>query len=169
MSDKRFKFTVVTPDKCLYKDEPVVAVGAFGALGAFTALPDHEPFLTDLKPGEAWCRKPNGEDFRFFVGGGFCEVLPGAVTILADSAEFLEDIDQERAEKSRQQASERLEAAKQGARALAEETIAGLTPEEKERIKKERIDIFKAEASLAKATARVKAARSRSKFQTKPK
>jgi F-type H+-transporting ATPase subunit epsilon len=164
MSENSFKLTVVTPDKCLLKDEPTLAVGAFGSLGAFTALPGHEPFLTDLKPSEAWYRNLSGEDRKFFVSGGFVEVLPTLVTILADAAEWLEDIDQERAERDQRLALKRLADAKLLVSAPQEGAVpekARLTPEEEEARKKERMEIFRAEAALARATARVKAARNR--------
>jgi F-type H+-transporting ATPase subunit epsilon len=171
MSEKQFLFTVVTPDKNFLKDQPVVAMGAKGSLGDFGVLAGHEPFLTDLKPGVVWYRDPKGEDSDFYVSGGFVEVLPERVTILADSAERLDEIDEEKAAKEHEAASRQLAAAKSlyaKSSAGAQEKV-GLTPEMEEKIKQERIEIFKAEAALLRATARAQAARNKSKLQHKPK
>jgi F-type H+-transporting ATPase subunit epsilon len=82
----------------------VVAPGAAGELGV---LPRHIPLLTPLKAGEVMVRNDGKEDY-IFVAGGFLEVLPDKVTILADVAERAEDIDEARAEEARQQAQKLL-------------------------------------------------------------
>jgi F-type H+-transporting ATPase subunit epsilon len=82
----------------------VVAPGAAGELGV---LPRHIPLLTPLKAGEVMVRNDGKEDY-LFVAGGFLEVLPDKVTILADVAERAEDIDEARAEEARQQAQKLL-------------------------------------------------------------
>jgi F-type H+-transporting ATPase subunit epsilon len=172
MSERQFLLTVVTPDKCLYKDEPALAVGAVGTQGAFTALPGHAPFLTDLKPGNAWYKDVNGVVDTFVVLGGFVEVLPDRVTILADSADRLDEIDADRARQSQARAAEELAKAKAALalkQAEGETTTKGvLSPEEKEARKKMRIEIFQAEAALARAAARIKASRDKSKLPHKP-
>ncbi|MDR2353312.1 MAG: ATP synthase F1 subunit epsilon [Deltaproteobacteria bacterium] len=96
MSQRQFSFTVVSPDKVLYKDSPALAVGAVGVAGEFTALPGHMPFLTSLAPGTAWYRTLEDEVKEIFVEGGFVEVLPDRVTILAEAAYQLEEIDEEK-------------------------------------------------------------------------
>ncbi|MDR1870981.1 MAG: ATP synthase F1 subunit epsilon [Deltaproteobacteria bacterium] len=167
MSAKQFLLTVVTPDKSFMTEVPVTSVGAFGQEGAFTALPGHMPFLTSLKPGVVSYRDSQGEMDNFFVSGGFVEVLPNKVTILADSAEILDEIDLERAEKSRQRAQQRLADAKKlssGAKASEETPKPG---DETAEEKKDRIDIMRAEIALAKATARTRIARNKSKYQHK--
>ncbi|MDR1164507.1 MAG: ATP synthase F1 subunit epsilon [Deltaproteobacteria bacterium] len=99
MSEKTFQFTVVTPDKDLkeFQDIPVTAVNARGVEGEFTALPGHMPFLTDLDADDVNIVTPDGRRLRFFVSGGFVEVLPERVTILADTVEMETEIDEERA------------------------------------------------------------------------
>jgi F-type H+-transporting ATPase subunit epsilon len=83
----------------------VVAPGSEGELGI---LPRHMPLLTALKVGTIKVVN-NGTDQFFFVSGGFLEVRPDQVTVLADSAERAEDIDEARAEEARRQAQRLLE------------------------------------------------------------
>lgn len=78
----------------------MVAPGALGELGI---LPKHIPLLTALKAGELVVRRGNDEDY-LFVSGGFLEVLPDKVVVLADAAERAEDIDEARAEAARHRA-----------------------------------------------------------------
>ena len=84
-------------------------VQAPGVDGYFGVLPGHTPFLTALGMGEVSYRQG---DNRYFLTcfGGFCEVLPDRVTILADLGELAENIDVERAEKVRDESSARLRA-----------------------------------------------------------
>jgi F-type H+-transporting ATPase subunit epsilon len=78
----------------------VVAPGRDGELGV---LPRHIPLLTPLKPGEVMVRN-DGEEQYIFVAGGFLEVLPDKVVILADAAERAEEIDEARAAEARRAA-----------------------------------------------------------------
>ena len=80
----------------------VVAPGMAGELGI---LPHHIPLLTPLKTGEVMVRNEGVEEY-LFVAGGFLEVLPDRVVILADAAERAEDIDRARAEAARKAAEE---------------------------------------------------------------
>jgi F-type H+-transporting ATPase subunit epsilon len=83
----------------------VLAPGQDGELGV---LPRHIPLLTPLRPGEVMVRNDGGEQY-LFVAGGFLEVLPDKVVILADAAERAEDIDESRAEEARRRAQQLLE------------------------------------------------------------
>ena len=83
----------------------VVAPGVEGELGI---LPQHIPLLTPLATGTVKVRNNNEEQF-FFVSGGFLEVRPDQVTVLADAAERAEDIDEARAEEARRRAQSLLE------------------------------------------------------------
>ncbi|MGD1053978.1 MAG: F0F1 ATP synthase subunit epsilon [Candidatus Dormibacteria bacterium] len=80
----------------------VLAPGSAGDLGV---LPHHIPLLTPLRTGEVMVRNDGVEEY-LFVSGGFLEVLPDRVVILADAAERAEDIDQTRAEAARRAAEE---------------------------------------------------------------
>jgi F-type H+-transporting ATPase subunit epsilon len=83
----------------------VVAPGLEGELGV---LPHHVPLLTPLAPGSVKVRN-QGQELFFFVSGGFLEVRPDQVTVLADAAERAEDIDEARAEEARRRAADMLQ------------------------------------------------------------
>lgn len=78
--------------------ELVVAAGSLGDLGV---APGHAPLLTELQPGPVRVKKQNGEEEVFFVSGGFIEVQPNLVTVLADSAVRATEIDEAEAEKAK--------------------------------------------------------------------
>lgn len=97
---------VVTPDRSIVTEE-VDEVQLPGAEGYLGVLPGHTPLLATLGVGELWYRK--GVEQRFLsLAGGFVEVLPDKVTVLAQIAERAEDIDIARAERAKQRAEERL-------------------------------------------------------------
>ena len=81
--------------------EMVVASGHDGELGI---IYDHAPLLTSLIPGPVRVIKQGGEEEVFFVSGGYLEVQPTKVTILADEAAHANDIDESAAEKAREEA-----------------------------------------------------------------
>jgi len=93
----------------------VLAPGAAGDLGV---LPRHIPLLTPLRTGELMVRNDGREQF-VFVAGGFLEVLPDKVVVLADVAERAEDIDEAAAEEARRRAQEALAADQTNAEAAA--------------------------------------------------
>lgn len=71
--------------------------------GEITVLPGHIPLVASLVPGEL-ILKTGGEEKSLAVAGGFIEVLPHEIVILADSAEYAEEIDEKRAEEARERA-----------------------------------------------------------------
>jgi F-type H+-transporting ATPase subunit epsilon len=83
-------------------------VRAPGLAGELGVLPHHIPLMTPLRPGEVLVRN-NGDEEYLFVAGGFLEVLPDRVVILADAAERAEDIDEARAEEARRRAQQLVE------------------------------------------------------------
>jgi len=87
-------------------------VQAPGSDGYFGVLPGHTPFLTTLGMGEISYVREGARHFLTCFGG-FCEVLPNRVTVLADVGERAEDIDVERAEKRRDESATRLKALSQ--------------------------------------------------------
>ncbi len=95
---------VVTAERELYSGEAdmVIAPGTEGELGI---LPKHAALLTTLKVGELLV-KLSGAEEPFFVSGGFLEVSNNNVTVLAETAEHAEEIDQARAEAARRRAQE---------------------------------------------------------------
>jgi F-type H+-transporting ATPase subunit epsilon len=103
---KHLRLEFVTPERSIAHDD-VDEVEIPGEEGYFGVLPGHAPLLAALRPGELWYRK--GADKRYaFVAGGFAEVLPDRVAILAPVAEHAEDIDTQRAEAAKRRAEERL-------------------------------------------------------------
>jgi len=96
----------VTAERELYNGEAdmVIAPGSEGQLGI---LPRHAALLTTLKAGELRI-KLGGAEEPLFVSGGFLEVSNNQATVLADTAEHAEEIDQARAEEARRRAQDRL-------------------------------------------------------------
>ncbi len=131
------RLEIVTAEQLVYTEEVdiVVAPGAEGELGI---LPHHAPLMTMLQPGELRLRK-EGEEFSIAITGGFLEVRPDKVVILADAAERAEEIDVSRAEEAKHRAEERLQ----------------LRPTE--------VDLAKAQAALLRSLARLKVAEKRRK------
>ena len=121
---------VATPDKGeVYKNDinMLIVRSICGELGI---LPTHARLLTELNP-HAMRIKVGGGETELFVSGGFMEVTPDKITILADAAENPDDIDVDRAKAAYERASERLNK------------------------KDSDIDINRAEAALARAKARL--------------
>ncbi len=79
----------------------VIATGTIGELGI---LPGHAPLLTGIRPGPVTLRFEDGEEDIFFASGGFLEVQPGIVTVLADTALRADDIDEAAAVESKDRA-----------------------------------------------------------------
>lgn len=97
---------LATPTRLLVSEQ-VDEVVAPGTEGYFGVLPGHAPFLATLGSGEVVYRTGR-EEQRLAVHGGFAEVTPERVIILAETAERPEEIDRERAERARQRAEQRL-------------------------------------------------------------
>ncbi len=106
MADKLI-LEVVTPQKAVVS-EAAQSVVAPGSEGEFGVLKSHTPFLTSLKVGTLRYTDATGKQRYLFVNGGFAEVLPDKVTILAESAERRRDIDISRAEQAKLRAEKRL-------------------------------------------------------------
>lgn len=97
---------IVSQDRFVYQGDAdiVVLPGAAGEMGV---LPNHAPVLTVLHFGVVRVRE-KGQDLYFTVAGGFAEILPNCVTVLADSAENVLEIDEQRAEAARRKAEQTL-------------------------------------------------------------
>ena len=83
----------------------VVATGTMGELGIF---PGHTPLLTGVKPGPIRLKLENGEEETFFASGGYLEVQPTSITILADTALRADDMDEAAAIAAQQRAEKEL-------------------------------------------------------------
>ncbi len=97
---------IITPEKLVLRAEvdEVVLPGLTGELGV---LPDHEPLITQLKTGVLAYRQ-GGAQQKLHVSGGFAEVLPDRVSVLADVAEKPEEIDLTRAKSALERAEKQL-------------------------------------------------------------
>lgn len=77
-----------------------------GEMGEIGILPRHAPLLTRLKPGDLRIQVEDEAEQSVFVSGGLLEVQPHLITVLADTAERAEDIDEAKAEQAKQQAEQ---------------------------------------------------------------
>lgn len=104
MSAKKIKLEVVTLEKKLLEEE-VDSVVLPTPMGETGVMADHIPLVTSLEPGEL--RITNGNDVSYFaLSGGFAEVKPKKILVLADAAEHATEIDEERAKAARKKAEE---------------------------------------------------------------
>src|SRR5438477_592881 len=104
--DQTFHLRIVTPSRQVVADDADEAQipGKEGYLGI---LPGHAPLISELQPGEMTYR--HGRDsHRLALSGGFLEVLPNQVTVLAETAERADEIDIGRAQAAKQRAEESL-------------------------------------------------------------
>ncbi|MBW1614050.1 MAG: F0F1 ATP synthase subunit epsilon [Deltaproteobacteria bacterium] len=99
-----FRLELVTAERMVYSDD-VDMVIAWGLEGQLGILPHHAPLMTMLQPGELIVKKDNKETYMA-VSGGFLEVRPDKVIVLADACERAEEIDRTRAEEAKRQAEE---------------------------------------------------------------
>ncbi len=111
----KIKLDIVTVEKLVFSQEvdQLTAPGLEGELGI---LPQHAPLITMLQPGVVVI-KADGEETEMAVSGGYMEVRPEYIIILADSAERAEEIDIARAEAARQRAEQARGEAPAGAEA----------------------------------------------------
>ena len=106
MTTGSIQLSIVTPEK-LAAAEQVDQVNVPGADGDIGVLADHAPLITTLRPG-ALSYEKGGEVIEMIVSGGYMEVTDNRVTVLAETAEFVNEIDEARAEASKTQAEELL-------------------------------------------------------------
>ncbi len=101
---------IVSPERRAFTDEVdmVVVPGIDGQLGI---LPHHTPLISALGIGELRIKK-GGTEQSMLISGGFVEVRPDKVIVMADLAEHSDEIDEQRAIEARRQAEEQLEEAK---------------------------------------------------------
>lgn len=127
---------IVTAERLVFSEDAdiVIVPGVEGEMGI---LPHHAPIMTMINPGEVLVRKGT-EEFYLAVSGGFLEVKPDHVTILADAAERADEIDIARAEAAKRRAEEK----------LATHTVSA-------------VESASVEAALRRALARLKVAQKR--------
>lgn len=106
-----FAFELVSPEKLLFTGA-VEAVVVPGTEGEFTVLKDHAPAMSVLKPGIVDIVATPGASAKLFVRGGFADVSPAGLTILAEYAVPLEDLDAAKIEADLKDAEEDIADAK---------------------------------------------------------
>ena len=124
-----FHCDIVSAEKEIFSGRATM-LSATGTIGELGIMAGHAPLLTGVRPGPVRLQLDNGEEEVFFASGGYLEVQPGVVTILADTALRAEDIDEASAVAAQQEAE----------RALSEQTAE--------------MEFSTAAAMLAEATAR---------------
>lgn len=130
------RLEIATPDKGEVFSQEITMLITRSIAGELGILPKHAPLLTELVP-HALRIKDGGTETQLFISGGFMEVTPDKITILADAAEKPDDIDVERARAAYKRAEERVTTYKSAPKSHEE------------------IDIGRAEAALARAKARL--------------
>jgi F-type H+-transporting ATPase subunit epsilon len=87
-----FHFELVSPERLVFAGE-AQSVVVPGSEGQFTVLKDHAPVMSTLKPGVIDVLEAPSKTVRFYVPGGFADVAPAGLTILADSAVPFAELD----------------------------------------------------------------------------
>lgn len=98
---------IVTPERLAYSDT-VDSVNVPGSEGELGILPHHAPLLAMLGVGELRIRKAGAEE-SFAIAGGFVQVRPDKVVVMAEMADMAADIDLERAHEARREAERAIE------------------------------------------------------------
>ncbi len=106
MAAKKLHLDVITPFEKVFSGE-IDAIMAPGHEGYFGVLPGHAPMMMQLSIGEMKLKVDN-KDYLYATSGGFAEILPDKITILAEAAESADKIDIERATRARERAEQRL-------------------------------------------------------------
>lgn len=134
---KTIKVSVVTPDGPVYESD-VEMVSTKAKSGELGILPGHIPLVAPLEIGAVRLKLAGGKQEQIAVSGGFLEVRPEQVTVLAQAAEKASDIDVERAQRAKERAEQRLQQAQQ-----------------------EHVDFKRAESALRRAVNRINVAGNR--------
>lgn len=134
MSEPTVQCDIVSAEQRLFSEQ-ITFLSVTGSDGELGVAPGHTPLLTALKPGVCQLRLADGEEEVFYTSGGYLEVQPHAITILADTVQRAGDINEAAAEEARQNAE----------RDLSD--------------RKSDIDYTRAAAELAEAAARLRAVR----------
>lgn len=117
------KFELVSPERLLMSAS-VNQVTVPGSEGEFGVMPNHAPVLSTLRPGIIVVTGEDGKEDRIFVRGGFAEVNPAGLTILAEDAIHMDDLDAEALARQVQNAEEDVaDATDDAKRQMAQETL----------------------------------------------
>jgi F-type H+-transporting ATPase subunit epsilon len=102
------RLEIVTPERLVYEDD-VDAVTLPGSEGELGVLPHHAPLVTTLGLGELRIRKAGTEE-HYAIVGGFLQVRPDRVVVMAETADMASEIDLERAQEARRDAEQAIAA-----------------------------------------------------------
>ncbi|HJM89296.1 MAG TPA: ATP synthase F1 subunit epsilon [Dehalococcoidia bacterium] len=100
-------FSIVTQEREVLRRDDIERLIVPTTEGQITVLPSHAPLMASLAVGEMIARAP-GEDMVLAIHGGFFQVANDETIVLADAAEKVDEIDEERADAARQRAEQRL-------------------------------------------------------------
>jgi F-type H+-transporting ATPase subunit epsilon len=117
-----FHFELVSPDKLLFNGA-AQSVLVPGSEGDFLVLRDHAPVMTALRPGVVAIEEEGGKTSRYFVRGGFADVNPGGLIVLAETALPAEDISAAHLDQEIKNAEEDLADASEDNKRLAQEKL----------------------------------------------
>ena len=111
MANATIHVDVVSAEASIFSGEAefVVLPGEAGELGIY---PRHAPLITRIKPGAVRIQKPGGEEELIFVAGGILEIQPKVITVLADTAIRVADLDEAKANEAIKRAEEARRSAK---------------------------------------------------------
>ena len=100
---KSFQCEIVSAEQSIFSGEisQIIAAGVMGDLGI---LAGHSPLMTELKPGPLRVLRDSGDEEIYYITGGFLEVQPDLVSVLADTAVRAHDLDEASAEEARREA-----------------------------------------------------------------
>ena len=122
-----FNFELVSPERLLLSDD-VEQVLVPGSEGDFTMLANHAPVLAVLRPGLLDVVMPGGKEVRYYVRGGFAEVGPAGLTVLAQQAINIDELDRAKLAQDIKDVEEDVaDAADDATRHAAEEMLERLT------------------------------------------
>ena len=122
-----FQFELVSPERLIFTGQ-VEEVVVPGVEGELTVLAAHAPLMTTLKPGVVTIAESAGKTTRLFVRGGFADIAPTGLTILAEAATPMEEFDAAKLEIELQD---------------AEEAAASASTDDSKRLAREKVDQLK--------------------------
>ena len=117
-----FQFELVSPDKQLFRG-PVESVLVPGGEGDFVVLRDHAPVMAALRPGVVAIEETPGKETRFFVRGGFADVNPAGLIVLAETAIPAQDLSAEHLAQEIKNAEEDVADANEDGKRAAQERL----------------------------------------------
>ena len=98
---------IVSAEEAIFSGE-VQFVSLTGSMGDLGITPGHSPLLSSIQPGPVHMRMASGKEDVLYVSGGFMEVQPDKITVLADTAMRVNDLDEAKAEEAKRLAEQQM-------------------------------------------------------------